>query len=303
MNKALITKIVKDSILDGPGCRYVAFLKGCHLTCDWCHNPETQSKKQEIMLYPKFCIQCGKCLEKAPASHSSKEMPIHVDNKKLRQYRACLEACPTNALEYAAKEYTADEIITDMMKHKTVYQTTGGGITLSGGEPLLKKDFALDVFQQAQALGIHTTVDTTATLPWKTIAQLIPVVDLWLIDIKHTTDKAVQAKRAITNLLKLSKEKDVHIWVRMPIVPNYNDSESIWHEIATIVQSAGDAVEFVDLLPFHPYGSAKYKALNMTYLRKDTKPLNPEILENAKAIFDQHLPSEKVRMGREMVNG
>lgn len=303
MIKALVTKIVRDSILDGPGCRYVIFVKGCHLRCPWCHNPETQSKKQEILTYPKFCIRCGNCAKVAPKETPEGVLPVKVDNTRFEEYIPCVESCPSGALEFAGIEYCVDELVEDMNKYRTVYTKTGGGMTISGGEPLLNKRFSLEIFRKSKSLGFHTAIDTTATIKWQILKEFLPVVDLWLIDLKHYSKSSLKTKLVIENLLKLSKIKDMKIWIRVPIIPKANDDTHSLEEIACIIRDAGEVVKQVDLLPFHPYGTDKYDALFLDYKFRNHGHLDKSVLLRAKEIFDRYLPSKFVNLGREMVHG
>lgn len=301
MEKQLVTRIVRDSVLDGPGCRYVVFVKGCHLRCPWCHNPETQQTAQEIITYEKFCIQCGKCLDAAPSDVQRNALPVRVENSRAEQFFPCVSACPTEALEYAAREYTADELICDMLKYRTIYQKTKGGLTISGGEPLFTPSFSLSLLQKAAELGFHTALDTSGTFPWEHVALFLPVVKLWLYDIKHTDDETVLSSLALENLQRLAQE-DAHIWIRVPIIPNYNDTPPIWEETARFIQKAGPSVEQVSLLPFHPFGSAKYTALHRHYPYSNQE-LDENVLKEAYRLFLKYLNPETVTLGRRMVHG
>lgn len=303
MEKGLVTKIVKDSILDGPGCRYVVFIKGCNLACPWCHNPETQLMQQEILTYPQFCIQCGKCIQVAPADVPKDVMPVKVDNSRVDQFKACVEECPTRALEYAGKEYTTDQIIDEMMKYQTMYKRTGGGLTISGGDPLCNHKFTLELLQKASQMGFHTAVDTAGAFQWEYIKTLMDYVDLWLYDLKHTRDESLKTSQSLDNLLLLSKSRSSHVFIRIPIIPEYNDYESIWKEMAYYINKAKNVIERIDLLPFHPFGLEKYQALGRSFFFKDQKELDEDTLNKAREAFGEYLPKEMIHIGRNMVHG
>ncbi|MFA6924121.1 MAG: glycyl-radical enzyme activating protein [Bacteroidales bacterium] len=303
MEKILITKIVKDSVLDGPGCRYVVFVKGCNLNCPWCHNPETKSPEQEIFTYSKFCIHCGECVKASTSNSLSDITPVVVDNKNAKDFFRAVEECPTNTLEYAGTEYSTDDIISDMQKFNIMYSKTKGGLTISGGDPLFVSDFSFELFKKAKDAGFHTAADTALTYKYDLIEKFIPVVNLWLIDLKHTRDKNVKSDLVIENLLKLSKKTNIHIWIRVPVIPDYNDTETIWNEMALILKEAGKAIEQVSLLPFHPYGLAKYEALNFNYKFAKYEHLNNDVIENAKKIFSKYLNSEILTTGKRILQG
>ena len=303
MEKALITKIVKDSILDGPGCRYVIFMKGCNLACPWCHNPETQSKQQEILTYPKFCIRCGNCVEAAPEGHPLDVMPVEVDNSRVEEYKACVERCPTNALEFAGKEYSTGEIISDMAKYKTIYKKTGGGITLSGGDPLCNPNFSMELLKKASEQNFHTAVDTAGCFAWAEMERLTPYTDLWLYDMKHVYDPQLGSSQSINNLLKLASRGKNNIYVRVPIIPQFNDMENILEQMAYILEKAQSGIKQVDILPFHSYGKEKYDALNRDFHFKNQKDLEGENLGHILKFFYRKLPKNMIHIGRNMVHG
>ncbi|CAN2044625.1 pyruvate formate lyase activating enzyme [Candidatus Magnetomoraceae bacterium gMMP-1] len=286
MKKHLLTRIVRDSILDGPGCRYVVFVKGCNLRCKWCHNPETQSPEQQIMFYPQFCIECDKC-EKEKLKGVTDEI-----------YFRCVEDCPSNALEFAAKEYTTKWLINDMLKYQTMYRQTGGGLTISGGEPLFAKEFSFELFKESKYHRFHTAIDTNGTFEWKILKQFLPVVDLWLYDFKHPNDNSVFSDLSISNLNKLINH-EASIWLRIPVIPGYNDSEKILTDMAKIVGNMVNKVKKVFLLPFHPYGESKYQALGKQYFYSSMKPDDSSI-ERAKSIFLQYIPNTLLQTGRSM---
>ncbi|MCI2425939.1 glycyl-radical enzyme activating protein [Candidatus Acetothermia bacterium] len=298
----LLTKIVRDSILDGPGCRYTIFVKGCNLRCEWCHNPETQLLEQEVFTYEQFCIQCGLCLTAIGTNLPQKQMPIRIKDAADPRYFKCVDICPTGALSFAGKEYTIDWLLNDLLKYQLIYKQTNGGLTISGGEPLLSGDFSYELCRRVKASGIHTAIDTSGTLPWETVARFLPVVDLWLYDIKHTDDPAVQSALNIANFKKLINQ-NTEIWVRIPIIPGYNDNKSIWKEMARLIVAAGEKVTRIDLLPFHPYAAPKYTALRRHYKFGDRREETETIAKLAKSVFVSYLPKERVSMGKTMVHG
>ncbi|MBU0489626.1 MAG: glycyl-radical enzyme activating protein [Bacteroidetes bacterium] len=303
MQKCLITKIVKDSILDGPGCRYVTFVKGCNLNCPWCHNPETKSSKQEVFTYSRFCIHCGNCVNALSADAQLEVTPVEIDNSNSEQYFNAVEACPTKTLEYASSEYSTDEIIDDMRKYSIMYSKTKGGLTISGGDPLFVADFSFELFTKAKAAGFHTAADTALSFKWDIVEKFLPVVDMWLIDLKHIDDNNLKTDLTIANLLKLANISGSKIWIRIPIVPGYNDNEAIWEAMATLLNDAGNAIEQVSLLPFHPFGTAKYEALRIDYPFSGVKHLDDSVIDNATEIFSKHLRPEILTKGRRILHG
>jgi pyruvate formate lyase activating enzyme len=226
---------------------------------------------------------------------------VHKDSTDSR-YFPCAEACPTGALSFAAKAYTVDWLLGDMLKYQTIYRDTGGGLTISGGEPLVAANFSLALFQKAKSHYLHTAIDTSGTLAWEVLKRFLPVVDLWLYDLKHTRDPEVKSALSIANLRKLA-QAGAEIWIRIPLIPDYNDSEKIWREMADIVAMVKRSVTGIYLLPYHPYGKAKYAALHRKYAMGDQDPMKSECLERAKAVFAEVLPKMTIFIGRTMAHG
>ncbi|MCP4176698.1 MAG: glycyl-radical enzyme activating protein [bacterium] len=309
MNKCLITRIVRDSILDGPGCRYVVFVKGCNLRCPWCHNPETQKLCQEIFLYDKFCIHCNECVRVVSKEinefckvKTSKKIPLRIktDVADIRYHKA-VDVCPTEAISFSGRELSTDWLIKDIVNFETVYKETGGGLTISGGEPLLVEEFSYELFQKARKYGLHTAIDTSGTLPWNILKHMNEVVDLWLYDLKHYNDKSLKTDLAISNLNKLDRI-GAKVKIRIPIIPGYNDSKKIIKKIADIIELNKKCIEGVDLLPFHPFADSKYEALRETYRFKDVPELDENKLIEYEKLFT-FLPKEKIIIGRKLVHG
>lgn len=299
MEKHLVTRIVRDSVLDGPGCRYVVFVKGCNLRCKWCHNPETQVPLQEIMFYSQFCIKCGKCSKLYLFPENDMPVQERLKGEIDSSCFTCVYSCPANALEFAAQEYASIEIFQDMMKYKTIYKNTGGGLTISGGEPLLAPEFSFDLLTKAKAGGFHTIVDTNGTLDWEIMEKFLPVVDLWLYDFKHPDDESVCSKINISNMARLI-ELDADIWIRIPVIPGYNDSEQILVKMAQVVSNMAKKDIKVFLLPFQPLAESKYQALGKEYFFAGVKPDDLGI-ELARSIFSNCLSHESIYTGRAFV--
>lgn len=298
----LITRIVRDSILDGPGCRYTIFVKGCNLRCGWCHNPENQIPEQEVITYARFCVKCGLCLSAIDEDLREDQMPIRIKDSADPKYFKCADVCPSNALSFVGKEYTADWLLSDLLKYRVVYKRTGGGLTISGGEPLLSGDFSYELCKMAKNSGIHTAIDTSGTLPWEVLERFLPVVDLWLYDIKHTDDPFVLSELNIANFQKLAKYNR-EVWVRIPVIPGYNDNKRVWVEMAQVIANIGETVTGVYLLPFHPYAEAKYIALHREYEYSGKREEMALIVEQAKALFINYLPEELLSIGRTLLVG
>jgi len=298
----LVTRIVRDSILDGPGCRYVLYVKGCNLRCRWCHNPETQRAGQEVIVFEQFCIHCGVCTEAAPPGADRSITPVPIPDPSDPAYFPCVDACPSGALDFVGKSYSTDWIAADLMKYARMYQDTGGGLTISGGEPLTTPAFCQELLERVQARNIHTAVDTALAVPWSILEPLLPCVGLWLCDLKHPSDPEMKAPLVIDNLRKLARV-GAKIWIRIPTIPGYNDEKDTWLSFAEIVAELGDAVSQVALLPYHPYGREKYVALGKKAVVPDEAALTDEAIVDMQAVFSARLPHTAFLVGRTLAQG
>ena len=246
--------IQRNSFVDGPGIRTTVFFKGCNLHCTWCHNPESQSAKPEMMFYKNKCGNCGKCKEKCPNSLESCEL-----------CGKCTFYCPNDAREICGKEYTVDEVLREIRKDKTFYKTSGGGVTFSGGECLLQIDFLEAILKECKRNGIHTAVDTAGHVPFVCFERILPYTDLFLYDIKCYDSEKHKKYTGTSNELILSNLKRLlqsgkAIWIRIPIIPDVTDNEEELLTIKAFLSSYG-CPEKVELLPYHDMGEHKYAAL------------------------------------------
>ena len=173
MKTATIFDIERNSYVDGPGIRTTVFFKGCNLHCSWCHNPESQSPKPQMLVYKNKCTGCGKCKEKCPNAL-----------KKCELCGRCTLYCPHDARDICGKEYTVDEVMREILKDKLFYENSGGGVTFSGGECMLQIDFLEEILKACKENGIHTAVDTAGHVPYERFEQILPYTDLFLYDVK-----------------------------------------------------------------------------------------------------------------------
>ena len=254
MITATIFDIQRSSYVDGPGIRTTVFFKGCNLHCAWCHNPESQSEKPQMLFYRNKCTGCGKCREKCPNALEKCEL-----------CGRCSLFCPHDAREICGREYTVDEVMREIVKDKAFYETSGGGVTFSGGECMLQIDFLEEILRKCKNAGIHTAVDTAGHVPYKRFEQIIPYTDLFLYDVKcfdsekHSRYIGVGNELILENLKRLlSTNKPV--WIRIPIIGAVNDTEEELQSIKRYLSSCGKP-EKVELLPYHAMGEHKYAAL------------------------------------------
>ena len=252
--KATIFDIQRNSYVDGPGIRTTVFFKGCNLRCSWCHNPESQSPKPQMMFFKNKCTGCGKCKEKCPN---------HLESCEL--CGKCTLYCLHDAREICGKEYTVDEVLKEILKDKTFYDNSGGGVTFSGGECMLQIDFLEEILKECKKNGIHTAVDTAGHVPFEIFERIIPYTDLFLYDVKcfdsdkHRQYTGVENQLILKNLKSLLA-KSTPVWIRIPIIPTVNDTEEELQMIKEYLSSCG-IPEKVELLPYHAMGEYKYAAI------------------------------------------
>lgn len=254
MLTATIFDIERNSYVDGPGIRTTVFFKGCNLKCAWCHNPESQDFKPQMMFYKDKCTGCGKCLEKCPNGLESCDL-----------CGKCEIYCPVEARRVCGKKYTVDEVLKEVSKDKLFYQNSGGGVTFSGGECMLQLDFLVEILKKCRENGIHTAVDTAGHVPFESFEKILPYTDMFLFDFKiydsetHKKYVGVGNELILENLKKLL-ELGARIWIRIPVMAEINGNVEEMKKIKDFLYSNGKP-EKVELLPYHAMGENKYRAI------------------------------------------
>lgn len=254
---------------DGPGIRTTVFLKGCPLHCVWCHNPESQAKRCEIMFDPQKCITCGSCSAVCLRNCHTFDADHKFERKMCIGCGACAEACPTNSLTLYGKRISVCEAYNEVARDKVFYKTSGGGVTISGGEPLSQPDFTAALLKMCKANGIHTAIETSGFADEKSLFSVIEHCDLVLFDIKETDEElhkrftGVPLKPILKNL-QLINERGIPFIVRAPIIPSINDRESHFFALKGIRTSMGFC-QGIQIMPYHNLGSYKYELLNREY--------------------------------------
>ena len=276
MRTATIFDIARASFVDGPGIRTTVFFKGCNLHCAWCHNPESQAPDTQILFYQNKCIGCGKCKEKCAHNLNTCDF-----------CGQCAIYCPQDAREICGKSYTVDEVLQAVCKDISFYQTSGGGVTFSGGECMLQIDFLEEVLAACKQAGIHTAVDTAGHIPYEYFQRILPYVDLFLYDIKCFDSEKHKIYTGVSNQLILSNLKNLlrdgaKVWVRIPVVAGANDTEEEMMAIQEFLHNCG-APERVELIPYHAMGEHKYAALGR--VATPFAPPSQEYLEKLNEIF------------------
>ena len=270
--EGLIFKIDRFCLHDGPGIRTVVFLKGCPLRCLWCSNPESQEPYPEILVRDELCSGCGGCGEICPQGAISFEQGRRkIDRSKCDDCLKCADACPTGAIGVVGLDMTVNQVMAEVKSDEHFYRNSGGGLTVSGGEPLMQWRFVRDLLRECKDEGIHTAIETSGYGEQDIVSKVLRNLDMVLFDVKHL--QASHHKRGtgkdnklILQNLRLISER-VRVWLRFPIVPGYNDSEE---NINNLIELAGEiGAERVSLLPYHPYGIVKYEQLGRRYQLKE----------------------------------
>lgn len=272
--KGTVFNIQKFCINDGPGIRTTVFLKGCPLSCIWCHNPESKQAKPEIMYDAKKCIMCGKCAAVCPNScHCFSEAGHVFDREKCIACGKCTDACYASALEMAGNEKSAEEVIAEVMKDKAFYDNSGGGMTLSGGEPMLQFDFTYELLRLAKEQGLHTCIETCGFAPSENYRKIAELIDIFLFDYKETDPVRHKEYTGVSNELILENLRMLDSMgaksiLRCPIIPTLNDREDHFKGIADLANSLKNPLE-INIEPYHPLGSGKSAMLGKKYLLEE----------------------------------
>lgn len=266
--EGVLFNIQRYSLHDGPGIRTIPFFKGCPLSCKWCSNPESQRPTPELIFKKSDCIRCGKCIEACKQQALSVSNAFFIDRERCIQCGECTQVCPTQALEMKGKRMTVADVMRELQKEENLYRRSGGGITLSGGEPLAQPAFARELLKACKEKGWHTAIETTGFTTPEVIADVFPYVDLALTDIKainpaiHLANTGIENSQILENLLRISfLTKTI---VRIPVIPGVNDNPEEIHNIAEFARLMSN-VDTLHLLPYHSFGENKYGLLGRIY--------------------------------------
>ncbi len=258
---------------DGPGLRTLVFLKGCPLRCRWCANPESQSVNPQIMYYPKLCVNCGKCIDACPlhAIRSDERFELITDEDTCTACGLCEQVCLYGARKLMGREMSVCKVMEIIRRDKSYYDNSGGGVTVSGGEPLMQPDYALALLKACKAEGIHTAMETCGHGLWESLSALLPYLDLVFYDLKlldplkHKAATGQDNALILENLKKLNQEYEGEIIVRIPYIPGYNDDFKTQEDMYRYVGRL-KKVKRIEIMPYHRLGEGKYTGLGREYV-------------------------------------
>ncbi|MFN2236766.1 MAG: glycyl-radical enzyme activating protein [Anaerolineales bacterium] len=276
-----IFDIKKYAIHDGPGIRTTVFFQGCPLSCWWCHNPESQSRSPVLLYRANRCVFCATCVEICP--QNGIEIMLSLDGKIATTDRTkcdvcgeCAEACYYGAREVSGREMTVEDVLAEIERDVPFYDQSGGGVTFSGGEPLLQRSFLFELLRECKLREINTVVDTSGFAAWDTLDRIRTYVDLFLYDIKMIDNERHKIYTGVSNQLILQNLKRLawsgaHIQIRMPLIPEINDDVDNLKGMAVFLAELPN-ISSVELMAYHQIAEAKYQALGMEYHLKETSP-------------------------------
>jgi len=266
MPTGMIFDIQRFAIHDGPGIRTTVFLKGCPLHCLWCHNPESQSAGQEILFSPEKCIACRYCESACQqGGHSFQDGQHRFDRSSCIRCGECTQECYANALELVGNEMPLEEVMQEVLKDQVFYQTSGGGLTISGGEPMQQFEFTLALLEQAKKAGLHTCIETSGCSTRKRYLSIQPLVDMFYFDVKETDPDLHQRYTGVSNVEILDNlfaldAAGANITLRCPLIPGLNDRLDHLERIANLANQLRHVVA-VHILPYHNLGTSKSQRL------------------------------------------
>lgn len=292
--KAKIFNIARCSLHDGNGIRTVVYFKGCNLRCQWCHNPESISRKAEILFQKNRCIKCGRCVEVCPACHLISGDGVIYERENCSLCMKCVAACPNEALSACGKDMTAEEVFAEIIKDMHYYEASHGGVTFSGGECLLYPEFLLKLLKMCKNAGMNTAVETAFNIEWNGIEAVLNYIDTFIIDIKHFDSEIHRRLTGSENQLiirNIGRISLLHlsILIRIPLIPNVNDDDDNLIGTAKLINTFGNGIKTIELLKYNNMAGNKYTALGREIILFADHPQEDKGIQQKCHLIKEHI--------------
>jgi pyruvate formate lyase activating enzyme len=288
--------VQRFSTEDGPGIRTTVFFKGCPLRCTWCHNPEGLSPRPELMWFDVRCIGVRDCLRACPVDALElTSQGMRIDRELCDACGACTEACPAGALEVIGRTWTPEALLAEVQKDAVFFETSGGGVTFSGGEPMAQADFVLELGRLCREVGLHVALDTCGVAPWARYEQVLPVVSLVLYDLKifdgdrHRAATGMDNARILDNARRIAAA-GMPIWIRTPIIPGHTADAANIAALGVFIAAELPTVQRWDLLAYTNLGGPKYRRLDRPYALESAPLLTRAEMEELHAVAVARVP-------------
>ncbi len=291
-----VTEIERYAIHDGPGIRTLLFLKGCPLRCKWCCNPETQQGYAEMVFLEEKCIECGRCLNACPygaIAHSNEKMTVNKSVCKKNcfgktQHFPCTVNCYTKARQVAGELMTVSQAFMEISRDTSFYEATGGGVTVSGGEPMMQPEFVYALLRTCKENWINTAMETSASGSLKDYEEILPYLDVLFVDLKTakpllykewTKYDGNEALAVIHKLSEIAGKYATEMYIRVPVIPGFNDTQQDIRKIGCFIKEKCRGFKGIELLPYHKLGRGKYKSLGLNYELNNIEPPSEECMD------------------------
>jgi pyruvate formate lyase activating enzyme len=271
MESGMVFNIQRFSLHDGPGIRTTIFFKGCPLKCQWCQNPEGISASPLLLHYPNRCLGCSACIDICEQQAIVRDRSgVRIDRQECNLCLKCAAVCPVEAIQVAGKVVTVEELIIEALKDRLTFEESGGGVTISGGEPFMQPEFMIAVLKRLKYEGIHTVIETSGYAPWAIVEEAAKFIDLFIYDLKLIDSVSSEYYLGVQNSLMLDnlkrlQQSGANLQVRMPLIPQANDDQKNIKQTAKFLTECG--ITELELIAYHNLGSAKYAAIGLDYMQ------------------------------------